>query len=164
MLLICTPCSCDNSANSQAVLFHKTGHFSIAVPAGWQTSRPIGIPFAVIHGPADEGLKPNIFTDRITDSVSLAQAADSQLALYKNLHKDHYILAQPEPFVTKSGLPGLKTSACRTNSHNQAIALFHYAILDNNRVIQLTASCAESSVPQNENLFDAAIRSIRPED
>lgn len=157
LALIVGACHCHRTSNGR--LEQTTGRFSIAVPEGWQVSQPVGIPFAILSAPPDEGHRPNLFTDGVLESATLVGGAQAQCTAYKSAYPDH-IAWTSISFVTDHGLPGLKTRAFRRTREDLALALFHYAIQDNDRIIQITGSCAETTAERYEPLFDATIRSL----
>jgi hypothetical protein len=162
ILLLVATGACDRHQTPDGRLKQKAGRFSIAIPEGWQVSQPVGLPFAILSGPADAGLRPNLFTDGTPEAASLATGARDQIEAYQAAHPDHAASA-PLPFATAEGLPGMKTRATRRTREELSLVLFHYTIQDDSRVIQMTGSCAEPAAARYEPLFDAAVRSLRIE-
>ena len=74
-----------------------------------------------------------------------------------------YAVLQKCEFTTESGLNGVKIAARRETKEALPLAVFHFLFQDGDRVIVVTCSCAEPVKQKYESLFDAAMRSLRPE-
>ena len=105
-------------------------------------------------------MQPNVFTDGIIAAATLEQGAFAQINAYQAAHTN-YKASEPSLFATTNKWNAIKTRATRQTREDMIIALFHYAVFDQTRVIQITGACAEQTAAKYEPVFDAVVSSIQ---
>lgn len=143
-------------------LQQPSGQFSFVTPDGWFRTKLAGIDFTIVSADSDFGIDPNIFVDSVETSGKLTNVIAKVIETNKSNHKDYKIAHQGD-FVTESGLTGVKISAGRANKNALPLALFHYLIKDNDRIIVITCTCADPVKQKYEPIFDSAMKSLQSE-
>jgi len=141
-------------------LVQPAGQFSFVTPDGWFRTQLAGINFIIVSTEPDYGAIPNIFVDSVKQSTKLSNAASELIKTKKDNHPT-YEVSQQRDFVTESGLKAIKISAKRNNSDALPLALFHYLILDQERVIVINCLSADLMRQKYEPIFDTAMKSLR---
>ena len=138
------------------------GKFSYITPEGWLRTKLAGIDFTIVSTEASGGIKPNIFVE----SVELIQieTATSEFIEKCKKGKGAYHLKEETPFITDSGLSGVKLTATHENKDHLLLTAFSYLLQDRDRVITVTCTCANSTAVIYEPVFDAVIKSLKSED
>jgi hypothetical protein len=143
-------------------LQQPTGEFSFVTPDGWSRTKLPGIAFIIVSTLPDFGARPNIFVDFVKPSTHVSNMVGKVLQTNRDSHRT-YEVAQQTDFMADAGLTGVKISAGHVNKDALPIATYHYLIQDSDRVIVITASCADPVKQQYEPIFDKALKSLRSE-
>ena len=143
-------------------LQQPSGEFSFVTPNGWSRTKLGGIGFIIVSGAPDFGSEPNLFVDFVEPSSSVSNVVQRVIATYQENQRS-YEVAQRSDFATDSGLTGVKVIATRKNRDALPLATFHYLIQDAERVIVITATCADPVKQNYESIFDAAVKSLQSE-
>ena len=142
-------------------LKQPAGDFSFVTPDGWFRTKLAGIDFIIVSAEPDFGSKPNLFVDSVEpDSVS--NKTQEVIERYQD-DKRSYEVAHRSDFATESGLTGIKITASRETKDALPLATFHYLVQDGERVIVITATCADPVKQKYEPIFDAAMKTLQSE-
>ena len=162
MLMALAVAGCAKKPVPSSRLLQPAGQFSFVTPDGWFWTKLPGVDFLVVSGPVDFGMQPNIFVEGVALSTNVAEVVAALVARYKSDYPS-YAVSNQVPFATSSGMTGTKILAHRPTRDALPLSLFHYALLDGGRVIQVTCSCSQPVASRYEPIFDAAMRSIEAE-
>jgi hypothetical protein len=143
-------------------LQQPAGQFSFVTPDGWFRKKLIEIDFIVVFTDSDFGISPNIFVDFVETPAQVDKVA-SELIQRNTENQRAYKVAQQSDFVSESGLVGVKISADRENIDALPLATYHYLIQDDDRVIVITCTCADTVKRKYEPIFDSAMKSLQSE-
>jgi len=135
------------------------GRFSFVTPDHWSQKKLAGLDFIIVSTEADFGTRPNIFVDFVRTSGQVGSVVEQTVETNRRNHPS-YTVIQESPFVTASGLTGVRIAARRINKSKIPLALFHYFIQDADRTIAITCTCAEPVKQKYAPLFDAAMTSL----
>lgn len=142
-------------------LKQPAGEFSFVTPDGWFRTKLAGIDFIIVSGEPDFGSKPNLFVDFVKPG-STSDATQEVIETYQG-NQQSYEVAQQRDFATDSGLTGIKVTASRETKDALPLTTFHYIVQDRERVIVVTATCADPVKQKYEPIFDAAMKSLKSE-
>lgn len=142
-------------------LMQPAGEFSFVTPGGWFRTKLAGIDFIIVSGEPDFGSKPNLFVDFVKPG-STSNVTQEVIETYQDNQRS-YEVARRSDFVTESGLSGIKITASRETKDALPLATFHYLVQDAERVIVITATCADPVKQKYEPIFDAAMKSLESE-
>jgi hypothetical protein len=142
-------------------LKQPVGDFSFVTPDGWFRTKLAGIDFIIVSGEQDFGSKPNLFVDFVKPG-SVSNVTQEVTGTYRDNHRS-YEITRRSSFATDSGLPGIKIAAGRETRDALPLATFHYLFQDRDRVIVITATCADPVKERYEAVFDAAMKSLESE-
>ena len=151
----------DSKSHPASRLQQPSGEFSFVTPDGWSRTKLNGVDFIVVSGEPDFGTEPNLFVDLVA-SGSITDSTQKVIAKYRNNQRSYKILLQKD-FVTDSGMSGTKITSERKSNKALPLASFHYLIQDSERVIAITASCADAVKEKYEPIFDEAMKSLESE-
>lgn len=140
-------------------LRQPAGKFSFVTPDGWFRTKLAGIDFIIVSGDTDAGSTPNLFVEFVKPG-SVRAVTQQVIEAYQSTHRSYEVDHQAD-FTTESGLAGIKVTARRETTDALPLATIHYLIQDSERVIAITATCAEPVKQKYEPLFDAAMKSVR---
>lgn len=141
-------------------LQQPNGEFSFVTPDTWSQKKLAGLDFIIVSTESDFGTRPNIFVDSVRTPSQVSNVAKQTVKTNRRNHPS-YTVIQEIPFVTTSGLPGVRIAARRINKSKIPLALFHYFIQDADRTIAITCTCAEPVKQKYAPLFDAAMASLK---
>lgn len=161
-LLLAACAGCSKEPFPAGRLQQPKGTFSYITPEGWFRSRLAGLDYIIVSTDSDFGIKPNIFIEEILETSEISTII-AQMDQKNSEHLPGFTIENQTDFTTQSGLPGIKVQACHQTKQNLPIATFRYFIQDADRVISITATCAEPVKSKYEPTFDAAIKSLRSE-
>ncbi len=156
-VIVFTGCS-DRKSLPASRLQQPSGEFSFVTPDGWFRTKLAGIDFIIVSGEPDYGTEPNFFVDFVA-SGSISDLTQKVISKYQNNQRPFNVVLQ-SPFVTDSGMSGTKITSERESNKALPLASFHYLIQDAERVIVITASCAEAVKEKYEPIFDEAMKSL----
>jgi len=143
-------------------LQQPAGKFSFVTPDCWYRTKLAGIAFIIVSTDADYGARPNIYVDSVEPSGTLQDVA-TRVTKQNKVNYESYSVSQQVDFATASGLQGLKITAGRKNKDALPLALIHYLIAAEGRIIVITCSCAEPVRTKYELIFDQTIKSLEEE-
>jgi hypothetical protein len=144
-------------------LRQPAGRFSFVAPVGWSHAKLAGLDYIIVSAEPDAGARPNIFVDFIEPVARLSNVVERVVAMNENGQPAYRVVGR-SAFETDSGLEGVKIRARRRNRDALALAVFHYLIQDDDRVLAITCTCAESVSGRYVSVFDAALRSVQTGD
>ncbi len=151
---------CGRKKPQPSVRLHQPiGGFSFITPDTWSQKKLAGLDFIIVSTEADFGTRPNIFVDFVRSPGQVGNVAKQTIETNRRNHPSYTVL-QESPFITASGLNGIRISAHRINKSKIPLALFHYLIQDADRTIAITCTCAEPVKQKYAPLFDAAMTSL----
>jgi len=159
--LIASGCS-GKKAVPASRLTQPTGRFSYVAPDGWFRTQLAGVDFIIVSTEPDHGVIPNIFVEGAPRSSSVSNQVTRLIESNRNSMRA-YAFVQQQAFTTGSGLTGVKVTARRETTDALAVALYHFSFQDNDRVIDITCSCADAVRQTYEPIFDAAMKSLQSE-
>ena len=162
ILMTLAVAGCGNRPFPSSRLSQPAGRFSFVTPDGWFRSKLPGMEFLVVSGPADYGMQPNFFVEGTTPTTNVAEAATVLVGRYRSNYPS-YAVSNQTAFATMSGMTGTRILAHRETRDALPVALYHYVVLDRDRVIQVTCSCSQPVSARYEPIFDTAMKSIEPE-
>lgn len=142
-------------------LQQPAGDFSFVTPDGWFRTKLAGIDFIIVSGDPDFGSKPNLFVDFVKPG-SASNVTQEVIGTYQDNQRSYKVAHQCR-FATDSGLNGVKITASRETKDSLPLATFHYLVQDGERIIAITASCADPVKQKYEPIFDAAMKSLELE-
>lgn len=159
-VVVLTGCGVKNTMPASR-LKQPAGDFSFVTPDGWFRTKLVGIDFIIVSGESDFGSNPNLFVDFVKPGLA-SDVTQEVIETYQG-NQQSYEVAQQCVFVTDSGLTGIKVTASRETKDALPLATFHYIVQDRERVIGITATCADPVTQKYEPIFDAAMKSLESE-
>jgi hypothetical protein len=160
-VLVLTLCGCRQSVslNNGRLEMTEAG-VSVEIPAKWKVSRLAGILFPVISTDKDYGLEPNLFVDYVEEGSDVQTQYDRILVQRAGQYKG-YTPEEAEPFVTESGLEGVRSIVKKNMQSGLPMTHVHYVIQAGDKTIAVTATCSEAVSEKYISDFDAIMKSVR---
>ena len=146
------------SSGTSARLTEPAGGFSYVPPAGWHVRTFPGLKYKISYVVA-AGFAPNINAVDETAAVPLDQYVQMNLAQVKRVYTAFHILGQ-SPFVTSSGLHGIRLAAQGTVTGRNVHQMFYLFPAPDSRKIVVTASWLAADGDKYTRAVDASLKTF----
>ena len=145
---------------SAARLSEPSGGFSYVPPAGWKIRTFPGLKYKICYTMAAGGFAPNINAADETAPVGLNQYVQVSMAHMNLVYSEFHLLNQT-PFVTGSGLHGVRLVSTGTISNRTMRQIFYIFPAPSSRKIIVTASWLASEGDKYTRAADGAMKTFR---
>ena len=145
---------------SAARLSEPSGGFSYLPPAGWKIRTFPGLKYKICYTTPAGGFAPNINVVDETAPVSLAEYIRVSMA-HMNLAYSQFQLLSQAPFVTSSGLHGVRLVSRGTMNSRSVRQIFYVFPAPSSRKIIVTASWLATDGDKYTRAADGAMKTFK---
>jgi len=154
------PVPAGHAGSSAARLSEPSGGFSYIPPTGWKIRTFPGLKYKICYTTPMGGFAPNINAADETAPVGLNKYVQVSMA-HMNLAYSQFHLLNQTPFVTGSGLHGIRLVSTGTISNRTLRQIFYIFPAPSSRKIIVTASWLASEGDKYTRAADGAMKTFR---
>ncbi len=148
------------SEQPTTLLSEPSGGFKYMIPEGWATAEFPGFKFKISRGIPSSGFTPNI---AVVDEAFDGSVEDYVTACLGPMEKDAqgFKLLEKKPFVTNSGIKGIKLIFDSKWDGKQLMQTQYYFKGIKGKMLVITCSVLPEDGPKFADIFDTAMKTFQ---